>query len=82
MWFGSDIDPNTLYMNTGEACATLGIDRNQLRQAMVRKDIEYDRVAGHTLVYRTSVESYKQKLENIAKPRNPYERKEASCSAT
>ena len=74
------VDPNILYMSSGETIAYLGIDRNQLRGLMVKKILAYDRIAGHTMLYRSSVEAYKQKRDNAGKVHNPYA-KEAQHAA-
>ena len=61
MPWDNQVKPEELFMTGGEACAKLGVDRNQLRTLCMQKKLEWDHVMGRNLYYRNSVEAYYDK---------------------
>lgn len=78
MHFSSDVNPENMYMGPAEACRLLGTDQNGIRGLMLKKLVSWDMVYGKTMLYRASVEAYRDKLANAGNVVNPYQKKEPS----
>ena len=72
------VKPQELFMSLKEACEVLEVDRNNLSSMLGRKQIEFELVAGHRLLYRQSVYALKERRDNKNKVHNPWAKQEVS----
>ena len=63
MDFTSNINPEQLYISVTEACRVLNLTQNDIRRAMLAKEVTWDVVAGRLKLYRSSVEAFADRLE-------------------
>ena len=58
MSFDSSVDPNQLFMSISETLKATGLDRNQLKSAVYKKELDNVVVAGTVMFYRMEVARY------------------------
>ena len=70
MDFTNNIDPEQLYISVTESCRALNLTQNDIRRAMLAKEVTWDVVGGRLRLYRASVEDFVPRLDAYRKSHN------------